>query len=228
MVRLAIIEDSGFLRTGLRVALEDRGDMDVVGEFPLGEEWAPRMEQLGVEVALLGMRSPGLGLSAAVCRQIRDNSPGARVLMLSPSPGEKEALTSILAGASGIISIDVPSSELVHAVQLVSNGGSYFEDGIAERVIGRLQGLGRPEEGSPGLAQLTGRERRIVTMLAEGRSNREIGEGLGLAPTTVRNILTRIRAKLGVTSRTRLVRFAYEHGLSGFTSDGPSLQQDCN
>ena len=143
-----------------------------------------------------------------------------------PSPGDKEALTSILAGASGILSIDVPSSELVHAVHLVSNGGSYFENGIAERVIDRLQGLDRPEEGPPGLAQLTGRERRVVAMLAQGRSNREIGEGLGLATTTVRNILTRIRAKLGVTSRTRLVRFAYEHGLIGFTSDNPSPRQD--
>ena len=86
--------------------------------------------------------------------------------------------------------------------------------------------LGRPEEGSPGLSLLTGRERRIVAMLAEGKSNREIGEGLELAPTTVRNILTRVRAKLGVTSRTRLVRFAYEHGLSGFTGDGPSPRED--
>ena len=63
-------------------------------------------------------------------------------------------------------------------------------------------------------------------MLAEGRSNQEIGEGLGLASATVRNILTRIRAKLGITSRTKLVRFAYEHGLTGFTADGQSPQQD--
>ena len=226
MVRLAIIEDSGFLRAGLRVALEAGGDMDVVGEFSLGEKWAARVEQLGVEVALLGMRPPRPDLSAAVCRRIRTGSPGTRVLMLSPFPGEKEALTSILAGASGLLSIDVPSSELVLAVQLVSSGGSYFENGIAERVIDRFQGLDRPEEGPPGLAQLTGRERRIVAMLAEGKSNREIGEGLELAPATVRNILTRIRAKLGVTSRTRLVRFAYEHGLSGFTGYSPSPRED--
>ena len=226
MVRLAIIEDSGFLRTGLRVTLEAGGDVDVVGEFSLTEEWAPRVERLGVEVALLGMRWSRPDHSAAICRRIRTDSPGTRVLMLSSCPGEKEAITSVLAGASGLLSIDVPSSELVHAVQLVSNGGSYFEKGIAERVIHRLRELDRPEEGPPGLAQLTGRERRIVTMLAEGRSNREIGEGLGLAATTVRNILTRIRAKLGVTSRTKLVRFAYEHGLSGFTSDSPWLQED--
>ena len=192
----------------------------------MGRSGRARVEQLGVEVALLGMRPPGPDLSAAMCRRIRTGSPGTRVLMLSPSPGEKEALTSILAGASGLLSIDVPSSELVHAVQLVSSGGSYFENGVAERVIGRLQGLDRPEEGSPGLALLTGRERRIVAMLAEGKSNREIGDGLELAPATVRNILTRIRAKLGVTSRTRLVRFAYEHGLSGFTGDSPSPRED--
>lgn len=225
-MRLAIIEDSEFLRTGLQVALQTDGDFDVVGEFPIGEEWAPCVKHLGVKVALLGMRPPALDLSAAVCRLIRTNSPDTRVLMLSPSPGEKEALTSILAGASGILSIDASSSELVHAVRLVSAGGSYFESELTERVIGRLQGLDRSDEGSHGLAQLTGRERRIVAMLAEGKSNREIGDRLGLAPATVRNILTRIRAKLGVRSRTRLVRFAYEHGLSGSTSDGPSLRED--
>ena len=86
----AIIEDSGFLRTGLRIALEAGGDMDVVGEFPLGEECAPLVEQLGVEVALLGMRPPGPDFSAAMCRRIRTGSPGTKVLMLSPSPGEIE------------------------------------------------------------------------------------------------------------------------------------------
>ena len=83
-MRLAIIDDSEFLRTGLRVALEAGGDMDVVGEFSLGEEWEPRVERLGVEVALLGMRSPGRDRSAAMCRRLRTDSPGTRVLMLSP------------------------------------------------------------------------------------------------------------------------------------------------
>ena len=148
-MRLAIIEGSEFLRTGLRAALAAGGDMDVVGEFSIGKEWAPCLEQLGVEVALLGMRSPRPDLSAAVCRRIRTGSPGTRVLMLSPSPGEKEALTSILAGASGLLSIDVSSSELAHAVRLVSSGGSYFESHVAESMIGRLQGPGRPEEETP-------------------------------------------------------------------------------
>ena len=115
---------------------------------------------------------------------------------------------------------------MVHAVRLVSRGGSYFETEVAERVIARLLVSDRPGGGSPGLEQLTGRERTIVAMLAEGRSNREIAEGLGLAPTTVRNIMTRIRAKLGVASRTKLVRIAYEHWLSGLAGDSPSLRQD--
>ena len=225
-MRLAIIEDSEILRTGLRVALEDGGEMVVVGEFPLGEEWAHHMEQLGVEVALLGMRPTGRDLCAAVCRRIRTDSPDTRVLMLSPSSGEREALTAILAGASGLLSIDASFSEVVHAVRLASSGGSYFESELTERVIGRLQGLGRPEQGHPGLVQLTGRQRRVLTLVAEGKSNQEIGDELGVAATTVRDILTRVRAKLGVTSRTRLVRFAYEHGLSGFTSEGPSLRND--
>ena len=134
--------------------------------------------------------------------------PSTVHLMLSPFPGEKEALASVQAGASGLLSIDVPRWELVHALRMVSAGGYYFGTEVV------AEALGSPHEGSPRAEQLTDRERRIVAMLADGMSNQEIGEALGLAPETVRNALTRVRTKLGVTSRTRLVRFAYEHRLN--------------
>ena len=156
---------------------------------------------------------------------IRSASSATRVLMLSPGALEDEALTSILSGASGHVSIDVPGAELVHAVRVAFNGGAHFEKGIADRVIGRLGQNGPPVEDSPDLERLSARERVILSMLADGRSNREIAEGLGIATATVRNNLTRIRAKLGLDSRTKLVRFVYEQGLTSFLAAGPSLRE---
>ena len=108
LVRLAVIEDSEFLRTRLRVALEASGHMEVVGEFALSEEAVSAVERLRPDVVLLGMRRPDLNRSAAICRQIRGASSLTKVLVLSPGPWEDEALTSILSGASGHVSMDVP------------------------------------------------------------------------------------------------------------------------
>ena len=139
-----------------------------------------------------------------------------RVLVLSPGAWEDEALTSILSGASGHVSIDVPGCELVHAVRVAVDGGAHFEKRVAERVLDRLGQSRTPVGDSPELGRLSARERVILSMLADGRNNREIAEGLGIATATVRNNLTRIRAKLGLDSRTKLVRFVYEQGLARF------------
>ena len=219
-MRLAVIEDSEFLRTGLRVALEADGRMEVVGEFGLSEAAVSDLERLRPDVVLLGMRRPDLHRSAEICRLIRSTCSPTRVLMLSPGSWEEEVLTSILSGASGHVSMDVPRDELVHAVRLAVDGGAHFQKGVAERVIDRLGQSRPPLEESPDLGRLSARERVILSMLADGLSNGEIAEGLGIATATVRNNLTNIRAKLDLDSRTKLVRFAYERGLTGFAPDG--------
>ena len=221
-MRLALIEDSELLRTGLRIALGAGGptDMKVVGEFPLGDDAVSEVERLRPDVVLLGMRRPDLNRSAAICRRIRAVSSSTRVLMLSPGAWEDGVLTSILAGASGHVSIDGPSDELVHAVRLALDGGAHFDRDVAERVIGRLAQDRPPVEEGPDLERLSARERMILSMLADGRSNREIAEGLGVATATVRNNLTTIRAKLELDSRTKLARFAYEQGLIGLVAAG--------
>lgn len=220
MVRLALVEDSELLRAGLRAALEADGRMEVVGELALGEAAVSEVERLRPDVVLLGMRWPDLNRSAEICRLIRGAHSPTRVLMLSPGAWEDEVLTSILSGASGHLSMDVPGEEMVHAVRLAVDGGAHFERGAAERVIGRLGQTRPPVEESPDLERLSARERVILSMLADGLNNREIAEGLGIATATVRNNLTSIRAKLDLDSRTKLVRFAYERGLASFLPAG--------
>lgn len=220
-MRMAVIEDSELLRTGLRVALEADGSIQVVGEFGLSEAAVSDLERLRPDVVLLGMRPPDLHRSAEICRLIRSTCSPARVLMLSPGSWDEEVLTSILSGASGHVSMDVPRDELVHAARSAVNGGAHFQRDVAERVIDRLgQDRPPPRRDSPDLERLSARERVILSMLADGLSNGEIAEGLGIATATVRNNLTNIRAKLGLDSRTKLVRFAYERGLTGFVPDG--------
>ena len=226
MVRIAIIEDSEFLRTGLRVALEADGCMEVVGEFGLNEEVVSDVEQLRPDVVLLGVRWPDLNRSALICRLLRSAYAPTRVVMLSPGARENEVLTAIVSGASGHVSIDVPNHELVHAVRLAVNGGAHFERGVAERVIGLLEQNRPPLEEGPDLQRLSARERLILSMLADGLTNHEIGEGLGIATSTVRNNLTNIRAKLELDSRTKLVRFAYEQGLTRLVTAGFPLHED--
>ena len=213
MITLAIIADSEFLRTGIRIALEAGGDMAVVAEFAHTAEAVEAAAQCKPDAALVAMQWPDSDQGVETCQQLRRHALATKVVLLSPSTSEAEALAAILAGASGHISMKASPSELMHAVQLVVNGGSYFESELVERVISRLQAADRLEVNTPEWERLTARERTILQLLASGLSNREIGEGLNLAAATVRNNITRIRSKLGLRSRTKLVRFAYEHGL---------------
>ena len=218
MLKLAIIEDSELLRTGLRAVLEANGLVEVVGEFGLEEAAVSEVERLSPDVVLLGMRRPDLNRTAVICRLLRKReSSMTKVVMVSPETCEEEALAAVLSGASGYVSMDVPESELVHAVRMAVNGGAHFEKDIADRMIGWLGQSPHPvSEDSPRVDGLTAREEEILSMVALGQTNREIAQGLGIATVTVRNNLTRIRSKLGVESRTKLVRYAYEHGLTRF------------
>ena len=163
-----------------------------------------------------------------MCRAIRRANPPTKVLMLSPASGDDEVLTSILAGASGLVGMDARRSELVLAIRLAINGGAHFEEGVAERVVGRLGPDRLSAEESPDIERLSTRERLILSMVADGLNNREIAERLGIATATVRNNLTNIRAKLDLDSRTKLARFAYEQGLTGVTISGFSSHSDGN
>ena len=224
MVRLAVIEDSEVLRAGLSAVLEAGGQVEVVGEFGLSESVVSQVERLRPDVVILGMRRPDLSRSAAICRLIRSASSVTRVLVLSPGAWEDEVMTSILSGASGHVSIDVPGYELVHAVRVAVDGGAHFEKRVADTVLNRLGQSGPPVEDSPNIEHLSARERTILFMLADGNNNREIAEGLGIATATVRNNLTRIRAKLSLDSRTKLARFVYEQGLTSFAAAGSALR----
>ena len=154
------------------------------------------------------------------CREIRKEIPSTKVVMLSSLTKEEELLISILAGASGYVSITTKIPELVRAIRVTENGGTYFDWGVANRIIGRLQEmLSSPVENWQGIS-LSGREKSILSMICEGCSNDEIGFRLNLATPTVRNNITAIRAKLDVDSRGKLGAYAIRHGLCSDLEEG--------
>ena len=212
MISLIIVDESEFLRLGLRAAIETGGDIEIIGDFLPGAESLAEVERLRPDVVLLSMRWPAAeGLAA--CREIRSAVPSTKVVMLSSTEREEEVLASIVAGASGGVSTNASRAELVRTVRVAASGGSYFDRGVTERVLGRLQELS-VDGSAPVSDGLTAREATILALLAEGYGNGEIGERLNLASSTVRNNITRLRSKLGIHSRSKLVAYAVQRGLT--------------
>ena len=212
MINLAIVDESEFLRLGLRTAIETSGDIEVIGDFQPGEATVEEVGRLRPDVVLLSMRWPATeGLAS--CRQIRAAVPSTNVVILSSTEREEEVLASIVAGASGYVCTNASRGELIRTIRVAASGGSYFDGEVTARVIGRLQELSG--EVSPVGDGLTDREKSILALLAGGFDNGEIGERLSLATTTVRNNITRIRSKLDLDSRSKLVAYAVEQRLNG-------------
>lgn len=211
-ISLAIVDESEFLRLGLQLAIETSGDIEVIGDFAPGEETVAEMEWLRPDVILLNMRWPATeGLAA--CREIREAVPSTKVVMLSSTECEEEILASIMAGASGHVFTNASKEELVRTIRVAASGGSYFDRSVTESVLGRLRELNG--ESVPVADQLTERELSILALMAEGCGNGEIGVRLNLATSTVRNNITQIRSKLNMDSRSKMIAYAFQHGLTG-------------
>ena len=211
MIRLAIVEDSEFLRLGLRIALETGSGIEVIGEYSLTSESVLKIETVKPDVALVSMRWPatdGLG----ICRDIRNRVPETKVVMLSSTSYEEEMLASIIMGASGHISMNAPGTELTRVIHIVANGSTFFDQGVTDRVISRLREMSNRINPDT-LETLTDRDVAILTMISDGRGNEEIGQRLKVATTTVRNHITRLRSKLGLRSRSALAAYAVRREL---------------
>ena len=211
MIRVAIINESEFLRLGLRSAMEVGEDIEVVGDFEPDATLIERVSELGPDLVLMGMRSPVLDTLRS-CRHILEAMPSIKVLILSSTRKEDDVLACMMAGASGCLNDNASGEELNHAIQAASNGRLHFEWGVAENVLTKLQRFNDSGYSSH-LEVLSERETLILTLIGSGYSNKEIGIKLGLATATVRNNITRIRSKLDLHSRARLVKFAIDKGL---------------
>jgi two-component system, NarL family, response regulator DevR len=199
-----LLDDHEVVRTGLRALLEAAGDVVVVGEAATVSEALSRIPPTRPDVAILDVRLPD-GSGIEVCREIRSTWPEIACIMLTSYADDEALFASLMAGAAGYVLKQVGSSDLVDSVRRVAAGQSLLDPELTERVLERLrQG---PQEDAK-LARLTPQEKRILELIADGRTNRQIADSLHLAEKTVKNYVSNMLAKLGMERRTQAATYA--------------------
>jgi DNA-binding NarL/FixJ family response regulator len=194
-----LLDDHEVVRRGLRDLLEREGDIEVVGESASAEEAARRIPALRPQVAVLDARLPD-GSGVDVCRDVRSVDPSIRALILTSYEDDEALFAAIMAGASGYVLKQVRGNDLVEAVRTVAAGQSLLDPAITQRVLDRIRrGPDQPAE----LAALTEQERRILELIAEGLTNRQIAGRMFLAEKTVKNYVSSLLSKLGLERRTQ-------------------------
>jgi two-component system, NarL family, response regulator DevR len=198
-IRVYLLDDHEIVRQGLRTLLESTGDIEVVGESGSAQEAAHRIPSLKPDVAVLDGRLPD-GSGVEVCREVRSIDPGIHALILTSYDDDEALFAAIMAGASGYILKEIRGNDLVGAVRQVAAGNSLIDPSLTARVLARLR---HPDAVASEFASLTAQEIKIVTHIAEGLTNRQIGEQMFLAEKTVKNYVSNVLAKLGVERRTQ-------------------------
>ena len=199
-----LLDDHEVVRLGLRTLLEATKEIEVVGEAGLAEDATSRIRAVRPRVAVLDVRLPD-GNGVEVCREVRGAQPEVLCLMLTSYSDDEALFDAIMAGASGYVLKQIRGSELVRAVKRVAAGESLLDPAVTGQVLRRLRD---PSPEDERLARLTEQERRILDLIAEGRTNRQIGQHLHLAEKTVENYVSNMLAKLNMERRTEAAVFA--------------------
>ena len=199
LVRVFLLDDHEIVRRGLRELLEGDGRIEVVGESGLAEEATRRIPALRPHVAVLDGRLPD-GSGVDVCRDVRSVDPSIACLILTSYDDDEALFHAIMAGASGYVLKQIRGNELIDAIMRVAQGQSLLDPQVTARVLERLRG-GHEEDSA--LADLTEQERKVLMHIADGLTNRQIGQEMFLAEKTVKNYVSTILAKLGLERRTQ-------------------------
>lgn len=202
-MRILLVDDHEIVRQGIRALVETVEDFEVVGEAGTVEDAVKRVGLDSPDVVVLDVRLPdGSGVEA--CRDIRSRFPDVKVLMLTSFADEEALMSAIMAGASGFVLKKVNSSELLGAIRKVGEGESLLDTTMTEQLFRRLRD-GKSED--PVLARLTDRERSILDLVAEGKTNRQIAEEMFLAEKTVKNYVSNLLSKMGMSRRTEAATY---------------------
>jgi DNA-binding NarL/FixJ family response regulator len=211
-IRVLVADDQEMVRAGFRRLLEAEAGIEVVGEAADGIEACEAARRLKPEVVLMDIRMPRLDGIAATRRLIAA-VPAARVLILTTYDLDRYVYGALRAGASGFLLKDAPAADLVDGVRVVARGDALLAPPITRRLIAEFARRPDPETGPPELAELSGREREVLELVARGHSNAEIANQLVVAEATVKSHVGSILMKLGLRDRVQAVVLAYEAGV---------------
>ena len=205
-IRVVVVDHSEILRLGLKATLEAEGDIEVAAEFETGEDAVEEIGRINPDVVVMSVSLPGISGFEA-CRRITARGHKTRVVLLTSEPSAEEIMLGISSGSAGYMPSSSPKSDLIRVVRANADGEMLIVAEVAELLLTMMHNgqLTAPDS-------LTDRERQILVMVAQGRSNREIGTKVGLSPHTVRNHISRVCAKLGLSRRAELGAYAAHMG----------------
>jgi two-component system, NarL family, response regulator DevR len=213
-LRIIIVDDHEVVRLGLRTLLENHPNFTVVGEAATVKEAVQKTMLLRPDVVVMDIRLLG-GSGTDACRQIVTQAPEIKVIMLTSYAEDELLFDAIAAGACGYVLKQIGSDDLIRALEAVGRGEALLDPTLTQRVFARVREAAR-KEYAEAFADLTDQEMRILSHVAEGKTNREIAEVLYLGEGTVRNYVSSILRKLNLTNRAEAAAYAVKHSLEEF------------
>ena len=212
--RIFIVDDHEVVRLGLKALLEHHPQFEVVGEAGTAKDAIEQVTRLQPDVVLMDIRLPGTsGIEA--CEEITKRFENIRVIMLTSYADDEMLFSAIRAGASGYVLKQIGGEDLIRAVEAVGRGEALLDSAVTQRVFQEVRRAVKEEE-SQAFANLSQQERHVLLLVSEGKTNREIAKALFLGEGTVRNYVSSILSKLGVSNRAEAAAYAVEHSLKEY------------
>ncbi len=204
-ITVLLVDDHEVVRVGLRSLLSRERGIEVVGEAGTAAEAVAQAARLRPDVIVMDVRLPDRS-GVEACREIRSADPAVQIIMLTSYADEEAVLNSIMAGAAGYLLKQIRGQELVRAIESVAAGQSLLDPAVTQKVLEKVKRLasgGPPDE----MTQLSAQERKVLALVAEGKTNKEIAAALGLSDKTVKNYLSHVFEKLNLTRRAEAAAF---------------------
>ena len=214
IIKVLVADDHPVVRKGLQSCLAKQGNLRIVGEAADGDEALRKARELSPDVVLMDISMPGMN-GLAVTEVLRKEAPDMKVLILSVHSNKEYIFRVIQAGAHGYVSKEAPPEELLRAIESVHEGEPHFSEDIARAALNEFVNTGGKKEP---FAQLTVREREVLVLIAEGQSNKEIADRLGIGVRTIETHRERIMRRLNIHSVAGLTKYAIANGLVSLES----------
>lgn len=216
MIKICIVDDHAMVRSGLRMLLDDKEDITVVGEASEGDEAIKLAMQLQPDVVLMDLSMPHGKDGLTATKDLKQQLPQTAVLILTMHDDEEYLFRAIHAGASGYILKSAPHEELLTAIRLVASGNAYLYPAATKRLMGEYLERAHTGEGGTQGETLSEREKEILSLVAKGYSNKEVADQLVISVKTVESHKANVMEKLGLKTRPDLVKYAMKKGLMNF------------
>ena len=209
--RILLVDDHEVVRLGLRALLERHQQFEVVAEAGTARDAIEQVEKYSPDVVVMDIRLPG-GSGIEACEEISEKYPDTKVIMLTSYAEDEMLFSAIRAGASGYVLKQIEGEGLVRAIEAVGRGEALLDPAVTQRIFQEVRKAAKEEEASA-FAALTQQEKHVLMLVSEGKTNREIAKALFLGEGTVRNYVSSILSKLGVSNRAEAAAYAVEHNL---------------